>query len=54
MMFVRRAGAQIAENTRQAIYSAFVLSYVILFLNLHTGPSDRLFLSLGLPDKVTL
>jgi len=50
MMFARRTGAQIGENTRQAIYSAFVLSYAILFLNLHTGASDRLFLSLGIPE----
>ena len=49
MMFARRAGAQIDEETRQAIYSGFILSYAILFLNLHTGPSDRLFLSLGIP-----
>src|SRR5258708_10531058 len=54
MMFARRAGAQIEENTRQAIYSAFVLSYAILFLNLHAGPSDQLFLSIGIPDKTGL
>ena len=54
MMFARRAGAQIEENVRQAIYSAFILSYAILFLNLHSGPSDRLFLSLGFPEKGTL
>ncbi len=54
MMFARRAGAQIEENTRQAIYSAFVLTYAILFLNLHTGPSDRLFLSLGIPEMPAL
>jgi len=54
MMFARRAGAQIEENTRQAIYSAFVLTYAILFLNLHTGPSDRLFLSLGIPETPAL
>ncbi|PYX34508.1 MAG: hypothetical protein DMG80_02025 [Acidobacteria bacterium] len=54
MMFARRAGAQIEENTRQAIYSAFILSYAILFLNLHTGPSDRLFLSIGIPEKTAL
>ncbi len=54
MMFARRAGAQIEENTRQAIYSAFILSYAILFLNLHTGPSDRLFLSIGIPNRASL
>jgi len=54
MMFVRRTGAQIEENTRQAIYCAFVLSYAILFLSLHTGPADRLFLSIGIPDQPAL
>jgi tetratricopeptide (TPR) repeat protein len=54
MMFARRAGAQITENTRQAIYSAFILSYAILFLSLHTGPSDRLFYSLGIPEARAL
>ena len=54
MMFVRRSGAEVDENTRQAVYSAFVLSYAILFLSLHTGPSDRLFLSIGIPDKAAL
>ena len=51
MMFVRRTGIEIDEMTRQAIYCAFVLSYAILFLSLHTGPSDRLFLSIGIPEK---
>src|SRR5882672_11525057 len=54
MTFARRAGAKIEENVRQAIYSAFILSYAILFLNLHSGPSDRLFLSLGIPEKTSL
>jgi hypothetical protein len=31
-----------------------LLSYVILFLSFHTGPSsDPLFISLGLPGKVS-
>jgi len=54
MMFARRTGGQISETTRQAIYSAFVLSYAILFLNLHTGPSDRLFYSIGIPPTPAL
>lgn len=54
MMFVRRAGTQIDEKTRDAIYAAFVLSYAILFLSLHTGPSDRLFLSIGIPERAAL
>ena len=54
MMFARRAGGQISETARQAIYSAFVLSYAILFLNLHTGASDRLFYSIGIPPTPAL
>ena len=44
MMFARRAGARPAEAVRHAMYAAFLLSYAILFLNFHTGPStDPLF-----------
>jgi len=54
MMFARRAGAKVSILERRALYSAFLLSYVILFLSFHTGPSsDPLFLSLGIPGKVS-
>src|SRR4029077_15706055 len=54
MMFVRRAGAKVSIVERRAFYSAFLLSYVILFLSFHTGPSnDPLFISLGIPGKVS-
>jgi len=54
MMFVRRAGADPDKNTRRALYSAFIVSYLILFLGFHTGPStDSLFLSLGIPRVVS-
>ena len=50
MMFARRAGANPEKSVRRALYGAFVLSYLILFLGFHTGPSaDPLFLSLGIP-----
>ena len=50
MMFARRAGAKPSTNVRQALYAAFLLSYVILMINFQTGPSnDPLFLSLGIP-----
>src|SRR5215471_16732138 len=50
MMFARRTGAQPTNRQRHALYSAFLLSYAILFLSFHTGPSnDPLFISLGLP-----
>lgn len=50
MMFARRAGASPSKNQRRALYSVFLLTYAVLFLNLHAGPSsDQLFLSLGLP-----
>jgi tetratricopeptide (TPR) repeat protein len=49
MMFARRAGANPDQSTRRALYSAFIASYLILFLGFHTGPSnDPLFLSLGI------
>lgn len=54
MMFARRAGAQPSNNERRALYAAFLLSYAILFLNFHTGPSsDPLFVSLAIPGAVS-
>lgn len=54
MMFARRAGADPDKSTRRALYGAFVVSYLILFLGFHTGPStDPLFLSLGIPQLVS-
>ncbi len=54
MMFARRAGAQPSQNQRQALYGAFLLSYLILFLSFHTGPSnDPLFLSIGIPGHIS-
>ena len=54
MMFARRAGAQPENAERRALYAAFLLSYAILFVNFHTGPStDPLFLSLNLPGVVS-
>jgi tetratricopeptide (TPR) repeat protein len=54
MMFARRAGADPDKTTRGALYGAFIVSYLILFLAFHTGPStDPLFLSLGIPAVVS-
>ena len=54
MLFARRAGADPEKTTRRALYGAFVVSYLILFLGFHTGPStDPLFLSLGIPQVVS-
>ena len=54
MMFARRAGATPSESTRRALYGAFIVSYLILFLGFHTGPStDPLFISLGIPAIVS-
>jgi tetratricopeptide (TPR) repeat protein len=54
MMFARRAGVDLERNVRDAIYASFLLSYGILFLTFHTGPStDPLFLSLNLPGSVS-
>jgi tetratricopeptide (TPR) repeat protein len=54
MMFARRAGAKPTETTRRALYGAFVVSYLVLFLGFHTGASsDPLFISLGIPAIVS-
>jgi tetratricopeptide (TPR) repeat protein len=53
MMFARRAGADLRQPERHALYGAFIVSYLILFLGFHTGPSsDPLFISLGIPVTV--
>jgi tetratricopeptide (TPR) repeat protein len=50
MMFARRAGANLRQTERHAIYGAFIASYLVLFLSFHTGDSsDPLFRSLGIP-----
>jgi len=54
MMFARRAGADADKKTRGALYGAFVVSYLVLFLSFHSGPSsDPLFLSLKIPPIVS-
>jgi tetratricopeptide (TPR) repeat protein len=53
MMFARRADANLAKAEQRALYGAFIVSYLILFLGFHTGPSsDPLFISLGIPAAV--
>jgi len=53
MMFARRAGANLVQAERHALYGAFIVSYLILFLGFHTGgSSDPLFISLGIPALV--
>lgn len=54
MMFARRAGAEPTKTERRALYGAFVVSYLILFLGFHTGASsDPLFVSLGIPAVIS-
>jgi len=54
MMFARRAGADPQKAERRALYGAFIVSYLILFLGFHTGPSaDSLFISLNIPALVS-
>ncbi len=53
MMFARRAGADPNKTTTRVLYSAFIASYLILFLSFHTGAStDPLFISLGIPAVI--
>lgn len=54
MMFARRAGLQPTASERRTLYAAFLISYAILFLNFHTGPSaDPLFISLNIPGAIS-
>lgn len=54
MMFARRAGATPDKRTRGALYGAFIVSYLVLFLGFHTGASsDPLFISMGIPAVVS-
>ena len=54
MMFARRAGASPSSSERRALYAAFLISYAILFLNFHSGPSlDPLFVSLNIPAAIS-
>jgi tetratricopeptide (TPR) repeat protein len=54
MMFARRGGAQSSNAERRALYAAFLISYAILFLDFHTGPSnDPLFVSFHIPGVVS-
>ncbi|MGA9390553.1 MAG: tetratricopeptide repeat protein [Candidatus Sulfotelmatobacter sp.] len=54
MMFARRAGAKPTDATRRALYGAFIVSYLVLFLGFHTGTStDPLFISIGIPAVVS-
>jgi len=53
MMYARRNGVAPTDRERRALYSAFLASYLLLFISFHTGPSnDPLILSLGLPEAV--
>ncbi len=54
MMFARRAGAQPTNGERRALYSAFLISYAVLLLSLHTGLSaDPLFVSLNITETIS-
>jgi hypothetical protein len=50
MMFIHRNGIKVERKDRNTLWAAFVASYLIVFLTLHTGTSDNAFVfSLGLP-----
>ncbi|MBL8149687.1 MAG: hypothetical protein JNN15_07145 [Blastocatellia bacterium] len=49
MMFVRR-NTDVSKTERNALYTAFLASYLILFLSFHSGTSaDPNLISLGIP-----
>ena len=54
MMFARRGGATPSAARRRALYSAFLISYLILLLSFLTGPSnDPLFVSPAIPAQAS-
>ena len=54
MMFARRGGANPSAPGRRALYSAFLISYLILLLSFLTGPSsDPLFISPAIPERIS-
>ncbi len=53
VMFTRRAGAAPSNAERRALHAAFFVSYLVLFVNFHTGVShDPMFVSLGIPARI--
>jgi len=50
IMFIHRNGTHIDRKDRNALWTAFVASYAMIFLSFHANPStDPYVLSLGLP-----
>jgi Tetratricopeptide repeat len=41
MMFIRRSGMEIERKDRNALWTAFVASYLMIFLSFHTNPSTN-------------
>jgi hypothetical protein len=55
LMFARRNGVTIDKKDRNALWTAFVASYAMIFLSFHTNPSsDPYVISLGIPTLVDL
>jgi tetratricopeptide (TPR) repeat protein len=53
LMFARRNGVTTTRKSRAMFYLAFLTSYLMFFLTIHSSPSgDALILSLGIPLKV--
>ncbi len=54
MMFARRNGAAPTRTERNWLYAAFIASYLMIFLTLHTGVSNEPYvLSLDIPTRVS-
>ena len=53
MMFVHRNELKVNRRDRNALWIAFIASYLLIFLRVHTNPStDPFLISLGLPPSV--
>src|SRR5260370_13669386 len=54
MLCARRNGATPTTAERSAVYGAFLISYLMLLISFHTGPSQAsLVLSLGIPAQIS-
>jgi len=53
MMFIHRNELKVDRKSRHALWMAFVASYILMFLRIHTAPStDPFMISLGLSPSI--
>jgi hypothetical protein len=53
MMFIHRNELKVSRKSRQVLWMAFIASFILLFLRIHTAPSiDPFMISLGLSPSI--